>query len=353
MKYVIPAAAHGNLFRRPAAWNAESKAGGLLFFSTGGDRVSNMRKWVKKLFFIVFSAIPTAAVLAGNGELPRNFHEVDPANRICRSAQPGRREFEALEKRGFRTVLNLRNFHTDRRMLRDLKLEECAVPCNAGSMTEEHVYDALRIIRDKPKPLLIHCWHGSDRTGTVVAAFRIVFNGQEVETAIAEMREEKYGHHADIYGNLPELLRAIDWGKMRNRLQTEDLFVEPFKPEQVLRIDYAPEPFRVTAGGNTAENPEAALALVQEEWRKKPYRVALLVFDRQPGNPLYEPFAAKLNRLPELEEAVRIDAVPDETNDASMRTLCRRVGLEEGTARAVRAVPHRMIWTPPAGTPSK
>lgn len=95
--------------------------------------MSNMRKWVKKLFFIVFSAIPTAAVLAGNGELPRNFHEVDPANRICRSAQPGRREFEALEKRGFRTVLNLRNFHTDRRMLKDLKLEECAVPCNAGS----------------------------------------------------------------------------------------------------------------------------------------------------------------------------------------------------------------------------
>ena len=140
---------------------------------------------------------------------------------------------------------------------------------------------------------------------------------------------------------------------MRNRLQTEDLFVEPFKPEQVLRIDYAPEPFRVTAGGNTAENPGAALALVQKEWRKKPYRVALLVFDRQPGNPLYEPFAAKLNRLPELEEAVRIDAVPDETNDASMRTLCRRVGLEEGTARAVRVVPHRVIWTPPAGTPSK
>lgn len=98
-------------------------------------------------------------------------------------------------------------------MLKDLKLEECAVPCNAGSMTEEHVYNALRIIRDKPKPLLIHCWHGSDRTGTVVAAFRIVFNGQEVETAIAEMREEKYGHHADIYGNLPELLRAVDWEK--------------------------------------------------------------------------------------------------------------------------------------------
>ena len=32
MKFVIPAAAYGSLFRRPAAWNAESKAGGLLFF---------------------------------------------------------------------------------------------------------------------------------------------------------------------------------------------------------------------------------------------------------------------------------------------------------------------------------
>lgn len=353
MKYVIPAAAHGNLFRRPAAWNAESKAGGLLFFSTGGDRVSNMRKWVKKLFFIVFSAIPTAAVLAGNGELPRNFHEVDPANRICRSAQPGRREFEALEKRGFRTVLNLRNFHTDRRMLKDLKLEECAVPCNAGSMTRR---TCLQRAPDHPG-------QAEAAADSLLARLGPHRNRRRRVPHRLQRAGGRNGDRGDAGGKVRSSRRylrqpagapaAVDWEKMRNRLQTEDLFVEPFKPEQVLRIDYAPEPFRVTAGGNTAENPGAALALVQEEWRKKPYRVALLVFDRQPDNPLYEPFAAKLNRLPELEEAVRIDAVPDETNDASMRTLCRRVGLEEGTARAVRVVPHRVIWTPPAGTPSK
>ena len=133
---------------------------------------------------------------AGEGDLPRNFHQVDAENRIFRSAQPDREEFLELERRGFRPILNLRNFHSNRRKIRGLKLREFPVPCNAGSMTEAHLARALQILRDEPKPLLIHCWHGSDRTGTVVAAFRIVFNGWETEAAIGEMCREEYGHHA-------------------------------------------------------------------------------------------------------------------------------------------------------------
>ncbi|WP_294507669.1 tyrosine-protein phosphatase [uncultured Victivallis sp.] len=307
-----------------------------------------MVTFAKRAWFVVISVLVAAIVLrAGEGELPRNFHEVDPVNGIFRSAQPDHEKFAELEKRGFRTVLNLRNFHSDRGRLKGLKIKECPVPCNAGSMTEEHVYEALRIIRDEPKSLLIHCWHGSDRTGTVVAAYRIVFNGRDVESAIAEMCEEKFGHHATIYGNLPDLLRSIDWEKMRTRLMNEDLFVAPFESGEALRIDVSREPFRVTVNGKSAQDADAALALIREEWAKKPRRIALLVFDWDPGDTLYEPFAMKMNRLPELREATRIDAVPVRTEKDSMPEFCRRFGLEEGIARKVRVIPHRITWPLP------
>lgn len=147
---------------------------------------------------------------------------------------------------------------------------------------------------------------------------------------------------------MPELLRSIDWGKMRSRLQSADWPAEPFRPEQVLRIEYTVEPFRITADGESAAEAASALELVRRVWRRRPYRIALLVFDRNPGNSLYEPFAARLNRLPELESAVRIDAVPAERCDETMRERCRRLGLEADTARELRVVPHRVIWTPPA-----
>ena len=307
-----------------------------------------MITFAKRVLFIVVSAIAAAASFAGEGEKPRNFYEVDPVNGIYRSAQPDHEEFAALEKQGLRTVLNLRNYHSDRGRLEGLKIRECPVPCNAGSMTEEHVYEALRIIRDEPKPLLIHCWHGSDRTGTVVAAYRIVFNGYDVESAIAEMCEKRYGHHAGIYANLPELLRSIDWRKMRTRLMTEDLFVERFEPGEVLRIDYSPEPFRVTVNGASAANADAALTLIREQWKKKPYRIALLVFERDAGDTLFEPFAVKVNGLPELREAVRIDAVPAGKSDSARRKLFRQLGLEPETPREIRVIPHRVVWPVPA-----
>jgi protein tyrosine/serine phosphatase len=67
--------------------------------------------------------------------------------------------------------------------------------------------------------VLVHCWHGSDRTGIVVAAYRIVFEGLSVQEAEAELRADTYGHHEFWYGNLVKLLRSTDWDAMRSRLK--------------------------------------------------------------------------------------------------------------------------------------
>lgn len=171
-----------------------------------------------RLFYFLLMLIVAPWATAGDGTNPTNFKAVDEELGIFRSGQPGRKEFESLAKRGFRSILNLRNYHSDLKLIRGLELKEFRCGVNTGSVTEKDLLNAVRIVRDAPKPLLIHCWHGSDRTGTVVAAFRIAVQNWEVEKAIAEMRLPENGYHEKIYGNLLVLLRGIDWNNFRKEL---------------------------------------------------------------------------------------------------------------------------------------
>ena len=154
-------------------------------------------------------------------QFPKNFHQVN--KEIYRSGQPDQDEFESLYTfNEIRSVLNLRENNSDQeavakisKMWGEPSVKLYEIPLDTGKITEEDLYKILTVIRDAPKPLLIHCWHGSDRTGCAVAASRIVFENWTVEDAIAELMKPEYGHHKRIYTNIPELLRNADWKKIK------------------------------------------------------------------------------------------------------------------------------------------
>ncbi|HEX7917405.1 hypothetical protein [Rudaea sp.] len=50
--------------------------------------------------------------------------------------------------------------------------------------------------------MLIHCWHGADRTGVVCAAYRMVVQGWSKADARAEMFDGGFGYHA-VWRNIP------------------------------------------------------------------------------------------------------------------------------------------------------
>ena len=62
-----------------------------------------------RLFYFLLMLIVAPWATAGDGTNPTNFKAVDEELGIFRSGQPGRKEFEALAKRGFKSILNLRN----------------------------------------------------------------------------------------------------------------------------------------------------------------------------------------------------------------------------------------------------
>lgn len=136
-----------------------------------------------------------------------NFHQVSPE--VYRSGQPTARDLKLLvEQLGIKSVLTLRDLHDDADEAEGLPLALYRVEMEADDVEPEKVARALQIIKDAPKPILIHCWHGSDRTGLVVAAYRITVQGWESVVAADELANGGFGYHHKMFPGIAEWLRS-------------------------------------------------------------------------------------------------------------------------------------------------
>ncbi len=145
-----------------------------------------------------------------------NLHQV--TDELYRSGQPTEEGFLNAEKLGIRTVLNLRSLHGDAGKIRGTGLKLVELSVSTGSMDEDEVIAALRAIQAADKPILVHCWHGADRTGTVIAFYRMVFQGWSKEQAKAEMTEGDYGYHS-MWSNLLRLIDGADMERIRQEVE--------------------------------------------------------------------------------------------------------------------------------------
>lgn len=136
-----------------------------------------------------------------------NLYKVD--DKLYRSAQPDGDGFKELYELGIRHDLNLREYHGDAKYLKEVGIVEYRIPILTSSMSYEQLVEAVRFIVNAKEPVLVHCRHGSDRTGTTVAGYRIAVQNWDKEDALDEMMHGGYGHH-EIFKNLRELLRSLD-----------------------------------------------------------------------------------------------------------------------------------------------
>jgi len=129
---------------------------------------------------------------------------------LYRSAQPTSKGFKAWNKMGVKTVINLRAFHSDKNELKgiDLKLEE--IPMTTWHPEEKDAVRFLRIVTDEScGPFLVHCQHGSDRTGLMCAIYRVALCGWTKDEALKEMTEGGFGFHP-VWENLKTYLDKLD-----------------------------------------------------------------------------------------------------------------------------------------------
>lgn len=142
-----------------------------------------------------------------------NFHAVSEGA-FYRSAQLEKDELEkAVRDHGIRAILNLRGAHAGELWYDD----EVAVSKALGVahfdyglsayriVTDRQIADLVGILRDAPKPLLVHCKSGADRTGLVSALYRFAVEGKSADEADRQLTL--------IYGHFPYLTsrtRAMD-----------------------------------------------------------------------------------------------------------------------------------------------
>jgi tyrosine-protein phosphatase SIW14 len=153
---------------------------------------------------------------SANADTPLNFHQVSAE--LYRSAQPNPTQMQSLQKRGIKTLLNLRQWHSDDSEAQDTNLVLRRVDMNAAVINDEKVVSALREIRFAQKPVLVHCWHGSDRTGLVVAMYRLVFENVSKASALAELRKPEYGYHENFYAGIVRYISSVDVSRIQKRV---------------------------------------------------------------------------------------------------------------------------------------
>jgi protein tyrosine phosphatase (PTP) superfamily phosphohydrolase (DUF442 family) len=134
-----------------------------------------------------------------------NLHKV--SDKLYRSAQPTAEGMTNLVALGIKTVVNLRHSHSDSDEIGGLPLKAHRIEIFTGNMKDKYVTDFLAVLDDtNAVPVLVHCQHGADRTGTLCAMYRILREGWTADAAIDEMTNGGYGYHS-VWRNLPRFIR--------------------------------------------------------------------------------------------------------------------------------------------------
>ncbi|MBV8741091.1 MAG: dual specificity protein phosphatase family protein [Sinobacteraceae bacterium] len=123
---------------------------------------------------------------------------------MWRGERPSRDDASWLLQHGVRTVVNLEVFISDR-----YAFDRTHAPAGRQevqyyhipdfepvhlvnwSLLDAHVAEFIAIVRRAPKPVYVHCLDGLDRTGVLIAAYRVLIENVDAEKAIAEVA--RYG----------------------------------------------------------------------------------------------------------------------------------------------------------------
>ena len=126
-----------------------------------------------------------------------NFHQVNGS--VYRGAQPTGEGWKSLAKLGVKTIIDLRregehSIEAEARAVEAAGMRYLNVPMQGiVEPSDEQIAKVLGVL-DSGEPVFVHCKLGKDRTGTVIACYRIKHDGWQNKKALQEAKS--YGLHS-------------------------------------------------------------------------------------------------------------------------------------------------------------
>jgi uncharacterized protein (TIGR01244 family) len=166
----------------------------------GRTENGGMQRIVSALFILLaLTPLSAAGQQAATDVAIARFQQVD--EHLYRGAQPDKLGLTRLQALGVRTVLNIRDegdaaVENERRIVESLGMRFVHIPIRDGNIFNwsrriptETVTRFFDVLGSEPGPVFIHCKRGTDRTGALVAIYRIARNGWNSARALKEANE--------------------------------------------------------------------------------------------------------------------------------------------------------------------
>jgi len=135
-----------------------------------------------------------------------NFAPV--SRNLYRAAAADQVGYLEARRMGIRTIVDLRQVRTSLPTVVGLGLNYVRIPANPAEIEDDEVADFLHVVRNPDlQPILVHCTYGSDRTGTMVAIYRVMEQNWPVEDAALEL--PRFGFH-HVWVPLLQYLKTLN-----------------------------------------------------------------------------------------------------------------------------------------------
>lgn len=172
------------------------------------------------------AVVPRPAEWAQPVEVQYNLFQMSPT--LYRSALPDRGVVPWLAKLRIVTVINFLP-ESDSSWLITPGIEQVHLPYRTNHVDDADVLRSLRAIQsaEAKGPVLMHCKHGSDRTGLMAAMYRVVVQGWSKEDALSEMTQGGFGDSTHFRDGVRYMMQA-DADKLRTALADGECSTSPF-----------------------------------------------------------------------------------------------------------------------------
>lgn len=152
--------------------------------------VQMVRSFAAGILFLAWGAWASEPVRIDPSGV-RNFHQVD--DHVYRGGQPTPAGFKNLARIGIKTIIDLRGGDQrkdEQKIVEKAGMHYVHVPLfGLRAPTDQQVATVFAVLNDPSAwPVFVHCRRGADRTGTIIACYRIAHDHWANQKALEEAR---------------------------------------------------------------------------------------------------------------------------------------------------------------------